>query len=47
MLALLRNGDRIVIDAAKGTMDVALSEAEQAIRQAHAATAEQAKAAQG
>jgi dihydroxy-acid dehydratase len=31
-IALLRNGDRIVIDAEKGTIDVALSEAELAAR---------------
>jgi dihydroxy-acid dehydratase len=31
-IALLRNGDRIVIDAAAGTIDVALSEAELAAR---------------
>ncbi len=33
-IALLRNGDRIVLDAAAGTMDVALSEAELAARRA-------------
>jgi dihydroxy-acid dehydratase len=33
-IALLRNGDRIVIDAAAGTIDVALSEAELAARRA-------------
>ena len=33
-IALLRNGDRIVIDAEKGTIDVALSEAELAARRA-------------
>jgi dihydroxy-acid dehydratase len=33
-IALLRNGDRIVIDAEKGTIDVVLSEAELAARRA-------------
>jgi dihydroxy-acid dehydratase len=33
-IALLRNGDRIVIDAEKGTIDVALAEAELAARRA-------------
>jgi dihydroxy-acid dehydratase len=33
-IALLRNGDRIVIDAEKGTMDVQLSDAELAARRA-------------
>ena len=33
-IALLKNGDRIVIDAEKGTIDVALSEAELAARRA-------------
>jgi dihydroxy-acid dehydratase len=33
-IALLRNGDRIVIDAAKGTIDVMLSDAELAARRA-------------
>ncbi len=33
-IALLRNGDRIVIDAAKGTIDVVLSDAELAARRA-------------
>ena len=33
-IALLQNGDRIVIDAAKGTMDVLLSDAELAARRA-------------
>ena len=33
-IALLRNGDRIVIDAEKGTIDVLLSEAELAARRA-------------
>ncbi len=33
-IALLRNGDRIVIDAGKGTIDVVLSEAELAARRA-------------
>jgi dihydroxy-acid dehydratase len=33
-IALLRNGDRIVIDAVKGTIDVALSDSELAARRA-------------
>jgi dihydroxy-acid dehydratase len=33
-IALLRNGDRIIIDAEKGTIDVALSDAELAARRA-------------
>jgi len=33
-IALLKNGDRIVIDAAKGTIDVMLSDAELASRRA-------------
>jgi dihydroxy-acid dehydratase len=33
-IALLRNGDRIVIDAVKGTIDVALSDTELAARRA-------------
>jgi dihydroxy-acid dehydratase len=33
-IALLRNGDRIVIDAEKGSIDVMLSDAELAARQA-------------
>jgi dihydroxy-acid dehydratase len=33
-IALLKNGDRIVIDAAKGTIDVLLSDAELAARRA-------------
>jgi dihydroxy-acid dehydratase len=33
-IALLRNGDRIVLDAERGTMDVALSDAELAARRA-------------
>ena len=33
-IALLRDGDKIVIDAAKGTIDVALSDAELAARRA-------------
>ena len=33
-IALLRNGDRIVIDAEKGTIDVVLSDAELAARRA-------------
>jgi dihydroxy-acid dehydratase len=33
-IALLKNGDRIIIDAEKGTMEVALPEAELAARRA-------------
>ena len=33
-IALLRNGDKIVIDAGKGTIDVVLSDAELAARRA-------------
>ncbi|MGH7101817.1 MAG: dihydroxy-acid dehydratase, partial [Acetobacteraceae bacterium] len=33
-IALLRNGDRIIIDAAKGSIDVVLTEAELAARRA-------------